>query len=130
MRDVDPFKRCNDTLGHGAGNTRLNSMAQLRRSRTRARGIAARYGGEEFAPVMPQATRASTRVRAAQLRREVKQLQALYASRVRGPITLSLGVARCLPPGASAQSLRPAAARALDAAKHGGRDRVTVAPAI
>jgi len=128
--DVDNFKRFNDTFGHGAGDTMLNSMAKLLRSRTRAGGIASRYGGEEFTLVMPEATLESTRVRAEQLRREVKQLQVQYESRVLGQITLSLGVASFPQHGSSAQSLLQAADSALYEAKHGGRDRVAVEPAI
>ena len=130
MRDVDHFPRFNDPCGPGAGDTLLHRRAQLRRSRTRAGGIASRYGGEEFPLVMPQATLASTRVRAAHLRRAVKPLPVPYASRVRDPITLSLGVARFPQHGSSAQSLLQAADSALYAAKHGGRDRVAVEPAI
>jgi GGDEF domain-containing protein len=92
--------------------------------------MASRSGGEECTLVLPAATRARPRGRAAQRRRELKQLQVQYASRVRGPLTPALGVARCPPPGSSALALLQAAARARDAAKPGGRDRVAVAPAI
>ncbi len=53
-----------------------------------------------------------------------------YESRVLGQITLSLGVASFPQHGSSAQSLLQAADSALYEAKHGGRDRVAVAPAI
>lgn len=127
MLDVDNFKRFKDTFGHGAGDTMLNSMAKVLRSRTRAGGIASRYGGEEFTLVMPEATLASTRVGAEQLRREVKQLQVQYESRVLGRITLSLGVASFPQHGSSAQSLLQAADSALYEAKYGGRDRTNTA---
>ncbi|HYN88573.1 MAG TPA: GGDEF domain-containing protein [Ardenticatenaceae bacterium] len=130
MLDVDNFKRFNDTFGHGASVTMLNSMAKRRRSRTRAGGIASRYGGEEFTLVMRGAALESTRVRAERLRREVKQLQVQYESRVLGQITLSVGVASFPQHGSSAQSLLQAADSALYEATHGGRDRVAVAPAI
>jgi diguanylate cyclase (GGDEF)-like protein len=130
MPDVDHFQRFNDPFGPGAGATLLTRMAQLRHSRTRAGGMASRSGGEEYTLVLPAATRARPRGRAAQRRRELKQLQVQYASRVRGPLTPALGVARCPQPGSAAPSLLQAAARALDAAKPGGRDRVAVAPAI
>ena len=60
----------------------------------------------------------------------VQQLQMPYASRVLGQLTLSLGVARFPQHGSSARSLLQAAVSALYEAKHGGRDRVAVAPAI
>ena len=130
MRDVDHFQRCNDPSGHGAGDPLLNRMAQLLRSRPRAGGLAARSGGAQFPLVLPEAPRESARGRAAPLRGAVQPLPVAYESRVRGPIIRALGVARFLPYGSSAQSLRPAADRALDAAQHGGRDRVAVEPAI
>jgi len=130
MLDVDNFKRFNDTCGHAASDTMLNSMAKLLRSRTRAGDIASRYGGEQFTLVMPEATLESTRVRAEQLLREVKQLPVRYESRVLGRITLSLGIASFPQHGSSAQSLLQAADSALYEAKHGGRDAVAVASAI
>lgn len=130
MLDVDNFKRFNNTCGHDASDTMLNSMAKLLRSRTPAGDIASRYGAEEFTLVMPEATLESTRVRAEQLRREVKQLQVQYESRVLGQITLSLGVASFPQHGSSAQLLLQAADSALYEAKHGGLDLPTVESAI
>ncbi len=124
------FQRFNDTFGHSAGDTMLNSMAKLLRSRTRSGGIASRNSGEEFTLVMPEATLASTRVGVEQLRREVKQLQVHYESPVLGRITLSPVVASFPQRGSSAQSLLQAADSAIYEAKHGGRDRATVAQAI
>jgi diguanylate cyclase (GGDEF)-like protein len=92
--------------------------------------MASRYGGEEFTLLRPEATRESTRVRAEQLRRAVQQLPGPYASRVFGQIPLSRGGARFPQHGSSAPALRHAAASALYAAKHGGRDRVAGASAI
>ena len=130
MRAVDHFKHFSDPFGHGAGDRLLNRMAQLLRARTRAGGMASRYGGEAFTLGLPQATHDSTRLRAEPLRRAVKQLPVPYASRVRGQLTLALGVVRFPPPGSSAQPLLRAAAGALCAAKCGSRDRVAGAPAI
>lgn len=127
--DVDNFKRFNDTFGT-APATRCSTVWRSCCARTRAAGIASRYGGEEFTLLMPEATLESTRVRAEQLRREVKQLQVRYESRVLGQITLSPGVAGFPQNGSSAQSLLHAADSALDGSKHGGRDRVAVAPAM
>lgn len=88
---MDNSKRLNDTFGQGAGDTMLNSMAKLLRCRA----------GPE------------------QLRRMVKQLQVLYASRVLGRIALSLSFAGFPQRGSPVQSLL-AASCALCAAIHGG----------
>ena len=130
MRDVDHFQRFNDPFGPGPGATLLTSRAQLRRSRTRAGGIASRSGGAEFPLVLPEAPLASTCGCAAPLRGAVQPLPVPDASRSLGSLTRSRGVFRFPPPGSSARSLLPAADRALDAAQHGGRDRVAVEPAI
>jgi GGDEF domain-containing protein len=53
-----------------------------------------------------------------------------YENHVRGQIILAPGVAGFPQPGSAAPALLPAAGSALYAAKHGGRDRVAVPPAI
>src|SRR5689334_11904325 len=93
------------TLSATAPATRCSTIWRSSCARTRADGIASRYGGEEFTLLIPEATLESTRGRAEQLRREVKQRQVQYESRVLGQITLPLGVASCPRHGSSAQSL-------------------------
>lgn len=46
--DIDNFKKLNDRLGHGAGDTALKALAAQVRQGLRPGDDVARYGGEEF----------------------------------------------------------------------------------
>ena len=65
--DIDHFKEINDTYGHSAGDTVLQSVAARMNYSLRSMDTAARIGGEEFAIILPEcspedAVRASTRI--------------------------------------------------------------------
>jgi diguanylate cyclase (GGDEF)-like protein len=53
--DVDELKVVNDTLGHQAGDERLQSLADAIRATGRAADAAYRVGGDEFAVILPDA---------------------------------------------------------------------------
>jgi diguanylate cyclase len=53
LLDIDNFKRLNDTLGHGAGDLALRSLADRVRATLRPTDHVARYGGEEFVVLLP-----------------------------------------------------------------------------
>src|SRR5205085_1325831 len=67
MLDVDGLKAVNDTLGHNAGDARLQAVGAALRTTTRREDTAYRLGGDEFAVLLPgaspdQARRVMTRV--------------------------------------------------------------------
>jgi diguanylate cyclase (GGDEF)-like protein len=53
--DVDDLKAVNDSLGHQAGDERLQALADAIRATGRAADAAYRIGGDEFAIILPDA---------------------------------------------------------------------------
>ncbi len=118
--DIDTFKQYNDTFGHLAGDSALQSVARVLLASLRPYDFLARYGGEEFVIVLP-ATDLSAAI--------------LVAERVRGlvassefphrKLTISIGAAR-LDPQAGPKALVQAADNGLYRAKASGRNKVVV----
>lgn len=131
MADVDQFKRYNDHYGHPGGDECLKAVAGvLQRHIFRAADLPARYGGEEFAVILPNTDLEGAETMAERLRRKVEALELAHAASDAGPwVTLSLGVASCLPDLTGRPEMLIAEAdRALYTAKTSGRNRVCLAP--
>jgi diguanylate cyclase (GGDEF)-like protein/PAS domain S-box-containing protein len=130
MVDLDHFKRFNDTFGHDAGDMLLREFGLLARGKTRKEDIACRYGGEEFILILPDAPLAVTIARAEELREAVKHLELKSHGQAIGVVTTSIGVSSFPEHALTPEALVRVADTALYKAKHGGRDRVVVAPAM
>ena len=127
--DLDHFKTFNDTFGHEAGDSVLQSLAQVFCSFFRTTDICCRYGGEEFAIILPESSAGDAFIRAEALRDEVKKLRLQYMKRPLGPVSISVGVATFPDHATNSSQLLATADRCLYESKTRGRDRVTVATA-
>jgi len=127
IADIDAFKAYNDTLGHPAGDACLVTVAEvIRHTAHRAGDFAARYGGEEFVVLIAGADHAAAMAFAELLRRACEARAIPHPASPQGPVvTLSLGVAACVPQaGDSPAALVAGADAALYRAKQAGRNRV------
>lgn len=127
MLDVDHFKTINDQWGHQVGDAALTLIAQTLRGRVRVFDSIARYGGEEFVVVMPGTGELDALSAAERLRGAIEELRFVPETGLSHRLTVSVGVACCVP-GASMtpERLIQAADQALYAAKRAGRNRVEV----
>ena len=126
IADLDLFKELNDTQGHPAGDRCLVQVAGvLHGLATRSADLVARYGGEEFAAILPGAGEEEALAMAERMRAAVSTLRIANATPLGPYMTVSIGVALCIPTNeGTSDSLVAAADRALYRAKALGRNRV------
>lgn len=127
MADIDWFKAYNDTYGHPVGDRCLKSVACAIQGALRRPGdVVARYGGEEFGVILPDTGEAGARMVAEAIREAVRDAVIPHAASAHGRVTISLGVAACVPTPTrgSPDELVMAADCYLYAAKAAGRDCV------
>ncbi len=124
--DIDSFKAYNDTYGHLAGDAALASVAgTLASVARRPSDLAARYGGEEFALLLGNCKAPEAAVIAQRLLDTVRALGIEHReSGVVPVVTISVGVAVCVPNGHAPEDLVRCADQALYRAKAEGRNRV------
>jgi diguanylate cyclase (GGDEF)-like protein len=128
LLDADHFKQINDAYGHTVGDAVLIDLAQRLRSELRAGDCLARWGGEEFAVLLPDvASDDELDLRAQRFRRAVRR-GPITREGVRLRLTISIGGALGSPDGTSLDALVDRADACLYAAKHEGRDRVSLRP--
>lgn len=128
MVDVDQFKHYNDHYGHLAGDDCLKQVARVLDHHAQRSGeLAARYGGEEFIIILPGLDGAGAGAVAQRIRAAIEAEAIPHARGITGVVTVSIGVAACVPQQTDApSSLIRAADTALYQAKHGGRNRVVI----
>ena len=129
MPDLDFFKHYTDTLGHQAGDECLKQIARALKSKThRSADLIARYGGEEFVCVLPDTDIVGAKVFAEELQQAVYDLKLPHPNSTVSPyVTISLGVACCVPSLEMPNRLLETADATLYKAKTKGRNRFEVA---
>ena len=126
MLDVDHFKSYNDGYGHLAGDQVLIVLARILAQQARRGGeLAARYGGEEFVVLLPDCLAPAAWQVAENVRMALHEQALPHQGSPWGVVTVSLGVAGCVPQaGQTSTSLLQAADTALYQAKQAGRDSI------
>ncbi|MCU1483268.1 MAG: hypothetical protein JWN67_14 [Actinomycetia bacterium] len=127
--DIDRFKVVNDSLGHGAGDELLVSLAARLQTAVRPGDTVARFGGDEFVVVCEEI------VDEAHARTVAKRLETAFDEpfHIEGGdvvITASLGIALASSMTENAETVLRDADSAMYQAKAEGRGRVAVFDAI
>ena len=129
MVDVDHFKIFNDLYGHLAGDECLRAMARaLAGAVLRPGDLVARFGGEEFVVVLPETAADTAALVARRMADNLRDAAIVHAGNATGLVTISAGVASCVPDLNSASThLIETADTVLYRAKANGRNRIAVA---
>jgi diguanylate cyclase (GGDEF)-like protein len=125
MIDIDYFKLFNDRYGHQVGDECLIKVAQqLAATVSRKTDFVGRYGGEEFICVLPNTPIENAHMIAEKMRTKIMELDIPHeSSKVTNIVTISLGVAACIPHKDIKQnSLIESADKALYHSKETGRN--------
>ncbi|MDJ0840735.1 MAG: diguanylate cyclase [Acidobacteriota bacterium] len=125
LLDLDHFKNINDTYGHQVGDDVLVNFARLIQGSLRDFDLIYRLGGDEFAVIFS----GCTLERAAKVGERVRKFLAEHQYRdqdLEFSLTMSAGLAQ-LTKGENGPSLYKRTDGELYRAKHGGRNRVSVA---
>jgi diguanylate cyclase (GGDEF)-like protein len=117
MMDLDSFKAFNDTYGHPAGDTLLQTVAQAIVGATRQNDRAYRYGGDEFALLLLGASRTHAHEVAGRVRVAVREAVSVSPIANGVPFGASVGVAHWPAEGPGKSELVSAADSALYEAK-------------
>jgi diguanylate cyclase (GGDEF)-like protein/hemerythrin-like metal-binding protein len=125
LLDIDFFKKVNDRFGHAAGDQLLVELAAKIRSALRLADSLTRWGGEEFVVLCPNTELSAAGAFAERLRKTIAGMK----SSVVNEITVSIGVAECLP-GETWEIWFQRADAALYRAKASGRNQVQIAPGM
>ena len=127
--DIDHFKAVNDQLGHAGGDHCLREIAKVVAAQLSDEDIFGRYGGEEFMVILPGRQIEMARVIAEDIRAAIQSAEVRHQGHTLR-LTASIGVAAQLAHETQPQMAVERADKALYAAKRGGRNRVSVAPAV
>lgn len=126
MLDIDHFKKINDQHGHAAGDHVLQIFVEAIEEEIRSTDVIGRIGGEEFALLLADTTQNAAAYLAERIRQRITKYPYI-AGKMLIEVTASLGVAVMNADDAGFNVMLQRADEALYVAKHGGRNRVTMA---
>lgn len=122
LLDIDRFKSLNDTMGHAAGDRALVIVADTLRESTRGSDVIGRFGGDEFLVLAPETGEEDLIGLMSRIVENVRT-KTLEVNEHEVALSVSVGGAWVVGPGADVEGLLAAADRSLYAAKEAGRDR-------
>ncbi|AIF97752.1 MAG TPA: sensor domain-containing diguanylate cyclase [Alteromonas australica] len=125
MLDIDHFKKVNDTYGHQAGDSVIQSLAHLIKRCVRETDLAGRYGGEEFAVILTDSAVDNAVTVAERLRRLAEHSQVEHEGQII-KFNISVGLAEFSPLCDSPMEWLERADQALYQAKQTGRNKYCV----
>ena len=125
MLDIDHFKKVNDTYGHQAGDSVIQSLAHLIKRCVRETDVAGRYGGEEFAVILTDSAVDNAVTVAERLRRLAEHSQVEHEGQII-KFNISVGLAEFSPLCDSPMEWLERADQALYQAKQTGRNKYCV----
>lgn len=125
MLDIDHFKKVNDTYGHQAGDSVIQSLAHLIKRCVRETDLAGRYGGEEFAVILTDSAVDNAVTVAERLRRLAEHSQVEHEGEII-KFNISVGLAEFYPLCDSPMEWLERADQALYQAKQTGRNKYCV----
>lgn len=117
IMDVDDFKEYNDAYGHLEGDQALRHIGAVLKAGLREVDIVCRYAGDEFVVILPE-----TGVEKAKNIAE-KILKMMAKLKCKRPVTLSMGIAKCVK-GMGHHDFVLKADAALHKAKKDGKNKI------
>jgi two-component system cell cycle response regulator len=124
--DIDHFKSVNDTYGHAAGDTVLQTIGQRASANLRGTDMVARFGGEEFVVVMSDTPRDLAAMVAERIRDRIatEPIKLSDDGSAAITVTVSIGVATSSGGDTTPDDILRRADAAMYRAKADGRNRV------
>ena len=125
--DLDKFKSVNDTYGHQAGDSILQSTARLLLAQVRTTDMVGRYGAEEFVLILPKTSSPAAKIVCERILSAFRNSTHEIAKNQKIAVTISLGVATHTPdmPYTNITALLLAADKAAYHSKSHGRNQCT-----